>query len=338
MSQPSYALQVLMLPVSIINQVISFHETEPDFVLSLYKAFLYLDDGWYKTRILEHLVNIAWADIKLEIDIDDFSLTDREVMYVYDVLFGDIDTMLYGNEQDDCEFGLKQIKHKLHIDNEFLDCINLIGTLNVKQCFEIDMSGFIGGLSHKYLRLLEEAIISKSENLLKCIKYNFYDEWMCLYLFIQQTHRVYKNPSFEATDEQLFQLISDANMSIICLVLRAAISGERQQTVWNNHSANNVSNPNLEMVKKIVPAIIPYAHRLFEVCYNLDMDADAEDIEYVTPFEYWKHFENESIDYRDSSSSNSIYMERDEAIGQYLKAARPMTWNPDLQQMAMLSA
>ena len=328
MSQPSYALQVLMLPVSIINQVISFHETEPDFALSLYKAFLYLDDSWYKTRILEHLANLAYAAIQPVIDINRFNLTDREVMYMYDVLFGNIDTLLYGDEFE--------IEHMRHIDSEFYDCTNIIGDLNQKQYFDINIAGFINNTNHTYVRLLEEAIISKSENLLKCIKAHFYDEWMCLYLFLKQTHQVYKNPLYEATDEQLFQLISDANMTIITLVLRSAISGERREIIWNNNNGDNVATPNLEMVKQIVPAIIPYGHRLFAVCYNLDIDADQEDIEYLTPFEYCKYRENESIDYRDNRSiCSNIYTERDEAIGQYLKEARPMTWNPDLQQMAM---
>ena len=330
--QASYALQFLMLPVSIINQVVSFHETDPNFVLSLYKAFLWLEDSWYKTRILEHLANIAYAAIQPIIDIRSFKLIDREVMYMYDVLFGNIETLLYGDEFE--------MEHMRHIDNEFIDCTSLIGDLNHKQYFDVNIAGFINNTNHTYVRLLEEAIISKSENLLKCIKSHFYDEWMCLYLFLKQTHRVYKNPLYEATDEQLFQLISDANITIITLVLRSAISGERPEIIWNNNRIDNVATPNLQMVKKIVPAIIPYGHQLFAI-YKPDIartdELDPDDFIYVSPFDYWRKFDTEVFDFR-GNGGNSIYTERDEAIGQYLKEARPMTWNPDLQQMTMLSA
>jgi hypothetical protein len=325
--QASYALQFLMLPVSIINQVVSFHETDPNFVLSLYKAFLWLEDSWYKTRILEHLANIAYAAIQPIIDIRSFKLIDREVMYMYDVLFGNIETLLYGDEFE--------MEHMRHIDNEFVDCTRLIGDLNQKQYFDVNIAGFINNTNHTYVRLLEEAIISKSENLLKCIKAHFYDEWMCLYLFLKQTHQVYKNPLYEATDEELFQLISDANMTIITLVLRSAISGERREIIWNNYNGDNVVDPNLQMVKKIVPAIIPYGHQLFAVykpsAASTD-EVDPDDFVYLSPFEYWRKFDNKVIDFR---GGGAIYTERDEAIGKYLRAARPMTWNPDLQQMTM---
>ena len=323
--------QFITLPVGIINQVISFHETNPDFVLSLYKAFLWLEEGWYKTRILEHLANIAYAAIQPVMDIIRFNLSDREVMYLYDVLFGNLDTLLYGDEFE--------IEHMRHIDSEFRECTRLIGDLNQKQYFDINIAGFINNTNHAYVRLLEEAIISKSENLLKCIKAHFYDEWMCLYLFLKQTHQVYKNPLYEATDEQLFQLISDANMTIITLVLRSAISGERREIIWNNYNGDNVVDPNLQMVKKIVPAIIPYGHQLFAVykpsAASTD-EVDPDDFIYLSPFDYWRKFDNKVIDFRGSGKGgNSIYTERDEAIGKYLRAARPMTWNPDLQQMAM---
>ncbi len=90
-----------LLHYHLMDYIISFREKDPNFILNLYKAFLHEADDplcVYKARILNLLSRIAYATLSTTttFQLTEFSLSEREIMYIYDVKFGDEKILLTG--------------------------------------------------------------------------------------------------------------------------------------------------------------------------------------------------------------------------------------------------
>jgi hypothetical protein len=156
---------------------------------------------------------------------------------------------------------------------------------------------------YRYIRLLEEALRMKSAPLLAYIKdFLGISPNMLLYIYIKHNHPLYAPKWFSlADDDMLLKLCYEGD--VLPAVLDLAIGFKRIQDVYSNTSLDNVVQPNLAAVKKIVPGFVD----------PLDLFETDNETGMVMPYDAW----NSDANVKEHLIVN---LAGSKAIGEYLLA------------------
>ena len=189
---------LMYLPIGVVQDIIHFHTGDPELMVNMYNAFTHAVDDtefmhFYKAKVQTFLANLAYRDLVLLPQSKYFDpLTDGEIIRVYDAV--------YNAAAFQCND---------HTLNEFLDCTELVE--DSADGLPID----VNSINIRYLprvQLLESALLNKNTALLECIKYNFYQYWMALYLHFKHNHEEYRSAEASASlvkNEGLLELLSE---------------------------------------------------------------------------------------------------------------------------------
>ncbi len=308
------------LPAHIIKYIVNFRKEDTEYVLNVFKAFTFgieNDDEPtrdYKEYVQRHIANIAFELVDACYGLHEeteFGLSATELMCVYEFMFSDhytqisegLNNYLCGRKEETVE--------------EFLDCINLLEMTRL-----VDDEEIIYGMQNfnvqqiKYMRLLEMALITKSEDLLKFVRKYTYSPIMAFYIYLKHNHMLYRNnaPSL-AADDWLIGLLLEENCrdEFLCLALRGIFSHQ----CWSINDENNVVYSNLEVVKKIVPEYIKPTDYIPASLNPIDPDGDYP-IHTVTPLEHWENYNNTMILDYVGYEKREIVLLKDELIRDYL--------------------
>ena len=301
-----------LLHYHLMDYIISFREKDPNFILNLYKAFLHAADDplcVYKARILNLLSRIAYATLSntTTFQLSEFSLTEREIMYIYDVKFGDEKILLTGAGTSTAGTSTAgtststagKMTISAETDKEFDD----IKALMNEHLYSRDYNPAFQYVKRykpttllKHIRLLEAALFSQSEELIRFILANCYEWQMAMYIYVKYNNPKYKNRHFAigGDDMRLLELLLDVEPQfkdhINSLVLRMAIGGIHRRKVYIQDWQENIVLPNLHIVKALVPHYIsPLDAVLCFTVYYGSWDREDEDFR-VTPLEYWRKY------------------------------------------------
>ena len=307
-----------LLHYHLMDYIISFREKDPNFILNLYKAFLHQADDplcVYKARILNLLSRIAYATLSntTTFQLSEFSLSEREIMYIYDVKFGDEKILLTGAGTSGAgtsgagTSGAGKMTISVETDKEFDD----IKALMNEHLYSRDYNPAFQYVKRynpttllKHIRLLEAALFCQSEELIRCILANCYEWQMAMYIYIKYNNPKYKNRHFVVGDDmpqfysRLLELLLDVEPQfkdhINSLVLRMAIGGIHRRKVYiQDHKdwQENIVLPNLQIVKALVPHYIsPLDAVLCFTVYYGSWDREDDDFR-VTPLYYWRSYD-----------------------------------------------
>jgi len=254
--------------------------TNADIILNVYQAFECFagteeeDALWdYKKNIQRFIANYLFGEVMEQLQAMRYNMlfkdiititedfqpltwydsTDREVMYFYDILFCNPETLLHGRdyavlqqtitaELFDCNYYLNRLRN---------DYENTTVHIPLISRFEIPM-----------VRFLEEALYNKSASTISCIiQSGMYNKHMPLYLYLKHNHKVWGaiNPQRSLVDNDMLfdMLLNVADEDTKSLLLEIAIGGLFVKNTSEVYLLNNVVHPNLALVKKIVPNHLP---------------------------------------------------------------------------------
>jgi hypothetical protein len=211
--------EFIALPASIVQYIVGFLNSPcydvhnpRDVILNCYKAFeCYKAEGegegegegededplWdYKKTVQSYLATLVYEEVMVAVTVTTwkvpttivrYALTDREVMYLYDVLFCNSNVIIYGNEK------MKKTAYELNVEedirNEFDECSDYTWFLRDQEGpFTLPLV-----IHHlPVIRLLEEALYTESSELLNCIRKStlngLYEPVMLIYIYINHTH------------------------------------------------------------------------------------------------------------------------------------------------------
>jgi hypothetical protein len=318
----------ILLPPSVIGYIASFIRTnfESELLLNMYKAFESIHgEGYedplvdYKAEIQSYIVDLAVDGVFLDERKIAYTLSNREIMYVFDCYYCDPGVIMYGEETYEAigDILIADTQHKRMIDNEFMDCSEYTESLALPYMgIQFGLSDDLNIKMYKYIRLLEEALRLKSRDLVSYMK-----EWlvlspdMLMYIYIKHNNPVYAPTWYSlATDDMLLGLLKDAG--VLPAVLGLAISGKSNPYISDYH---NTVNANLAVVKKIVPR---YIGALDEVVPYKDYLEGGNDAEFMSPLRYWRTmFTTELEDTTTEEAERYVILVGTEEFGVYLEAA-----------------
>jgi hypothetical protein len=292
----------LFLPFRVVGYIASFIKAKSDYnlLLNMYKAFESIHgDGYedrflyYKREIQSRIAMLAMDDvIRNRKHINTHTLTDREIMYIFDCYYCDPAVIMYGEETyeyiDENTYIVNTTQMQ-HIDNEFIDCSDFTDTL------ALPYLGIQFGLSdpsnihmYKKIRLLEEAFRLNSTNLLTYIKDNiFLSPDMPLYIYMKHNHQIYAPNWYSLADNDLLLELC-REFDILPIVLAMAIGGRHRQCLFSEDHLKYVVQPNLSVVKKIVPQYINASSKVVEYEDYYDDNAFVRSGDVLTPYMYWQ--------------------------------------------------
>ena len=328
-----------------------------DIILNVYKAFECFDGMeeidalWnYKKNIQHFIANYLFGEVMNQLRVigsdlwlskglwadSDFELvwynsTDREVMYFYDVLFGNPEFIL--NSDNDH-------RPPLHITAELFDCNYYLTRLQFERNREQHINEPLITIQDiPVIRLLEEALYNKSADTIIClIKSGLYNKHMPLYIYLKHNHKVWgaDNRRSLADSEMLFDMMLNANVandSAKSLLLEIAIGGLLIKHTNVEYLFCNVVNPNLALVKKMVPAHFPRDKELMCLLGELNnsrsifaMKHNEFEIELYatnrTPLQFWEQYRCLQIFAPLFANGKYEVFEnpRNEEIGKYLRS------------------
>ena len=308
------------LPAHIIKYIVSFRKEDPEYVLNVYKAFTFgieNDDKTtreYREYVQRHIASIAYELVDTCYDLSeemDFVLSPHELMCVYEFMCSDhftqisegLNNYLCGRKEETVE--------------EFLDCATLLEMTRLTDDEEI-----VYGMPNfniqqiKYMRLLEMALITKSEDLMSFVRKHIYSPIMAFYLYLKHNHKLYRDntPSL-AADNWLISLLLEENCKNEFLYI--AISGLFSNICWSINGENNVVYPNLEVVKKIVPEFIKPTDFIPASLNPIDPYGYFP-LTTITPLERWEYYNNIMVVDRVGYEKRTIVLPKDDLIRDYL--------------------
>lgn len=343
-------MQFVALPGSIITYIVDILNNPPpairtqsimgrpfylkyDIILNVYKAFecfVYEDALWdYKKNIQHCIANYVFGEVleqlqtsqypKPETPLSWYNPTDREIMYVYDVLWCNPHALLHGEHY---------VTNMQEIQRELFDCNYYIDSLLPKCEFYK-----FGDHDIPAIRMLEEAMYNNSSEFINCLmESGLCNTRMYFYIYFKHNHkmRVNMHRSLANSDMLCKLLLESCSYSDKNLLLQIAIGG---LLIKNSHSIdlfNNVIEPNLAMVKKMVPE---YFKKNEEIpCFLgelsgkkiLALRPNEFDMALIptfrTPFAFWKDYCNRQV-YKPSFLSYHFIQNfaiKNEEIGAYL--------------------
>jgi hypothetical protein len=312
------------LPIGVLQYIIQFHAGHPELVVNMYKAFAPATDDtevmhFYKTKAQTYLNDLAYGTLVLLPQSNYFdALTDGEIIRVYDAIFNS-ETLQY----DD------------HTLNEFMDCTGLIADLDSYLPFG---SNHINLRALPRIQLLEAALLTKSQALLDCVKFNFYESWMALYIYFKHNHQVYGASAALTNDTGLLDLLFEfSRAETLTTLLGCGVLGWYSNNYVLRHNTNNVVNPNLALTKRVLATnpdihmhgLSPYEYWLYEtpdtrreISHILTTQAVAVkqdfNLQGLSPYEYWtKSTTDHSM--VDKDDKNLVYLKTAATIGDYLR-------------------
>jgi hypothetical protein len=290
----------IMLPPSVICYIASFIRTnfESDLLLNMYKAFESINGKGYEDPLVDYKTDVQCRIAYLAVDgviIDDitYSLTDREIMYVFDCFYCDPSVIMYGEEtyEDIGDICIVNTNQRRKIDNEFLDCSEYTESLALPYMgIQFGLSDELNIKMYKYIRLLEEALRLKSQALIAYMKDKLViSPDMLMYVYIKHNHQLYAPDWFSlAADDKLLALLKDAG--VLPAVLGLAIGGKCHPFIHSEAGLANAIQYNLEVVKKIVPHYISESSEVipYEEYYNTAA-VFARGVSLISAFWYWEN-------------------------------------------------
>jgi hypothetical protein len=272
----------MFLPAHLVGYIASFCKATYDIsiLLNIYKAFESFEcEGdedplfGYKDLIQHYIAALAIPDVYGENE-NDRSLTKREIMYVYDVAYCVTEDIIYGLEPKN--------SHRKWIDDEQADCVRFahyfgVGGLRFGICTGIDT------MIYKHTRLLEEALRTNSQGLLTYMRN---EDWiypaMLAYIYCKHNNARYAPAEDYLSNNPLWlDLLKEHGM--LNMILGLAIGGIREHTVYSMPALHNIVQPNLAMVKQIVPA---YIQASAPVAYLYPYSTHPHGA--VNNYEYWQ--------------------------------------------------
>ena len=287
----------LFLPPRLIGYIGSFMKAQnnSDMLLNLYKAFAILDGPtdplkYYKEEVLCYIAGPAMDGIYGKNDYGKYTLNHEEIMYIFDAFYGNSDALIYGDAyrllENPGTLQLMEIvdeKKCQFIDDEFKHCSAITDNLGVSM--HLGLSDDLDAMTYKFILLLEEALRTKSRDMLAYIKKIIgITADMLMYLYVKHTHQLYAPRTFcLATDDTLLELCWEAG--ILPQILQLAIGGKRHGVVYSEAGLSNIIQTNLAVVKKIVPAYIGFTEMM--PYWNADGIYGNADIDMITPYSYW---------------------------------------------------
>jgi len=301
-AEPSVAVQGingLFLPAHLVGYIGSFIKTNFDsnLLLNLYKAFesiTYDGDedplGYYKADVQAQIAALAVDGVIFDERDVECELTQREIMYVFDCYYCDPSVIMYGEEtyEDLGDICIVNTDHMRHIDYEFLDCSEFTENLALPYMgIQFGLSDELNIKMYKYIRLLEEALRLKSTGLIAYMKDKLViTPDMLLYIYIKHNHEIYAPDWYSlAADDMLLSLCKE--VGVLPAVLGMAISGNRCHCVYSEAALKNVVEPNLAVVKKIVPNYISASSQVLTYDEFWDDDERRHFVTMTAPYYYW---------------------------------------------------
>ena len=270
--------------------------------LNLYKAFesiacksIACDEDplrYYKAEVQSQLAALAVESVILEEDYS-YGLSPRDIMYIFDCFYCDSQVIMYGEETYENlgdDLSIVDTTHMQHIDNEFLDCSEFTETLALTHLgMQPGLADEINIKLYKYLRLVEEALRLKRTGLIaytKVMMTPFLFADILLYIYIKHNHTLYAPKWYSlAEDDCLLALLNEAG--VLPAVLGMAISGKRNYYVFSEAALKNVVEPNLAVVKKIVPHYISADSKVIPYDDFWDEDERRHFVTMTAPYYYW---------------------------------------------------
>lgn len=312
------------LPGYLIKYIVSFRKDYGEYVLNVFKAFMFgIENDDEETRDYKENVRLYIADIAYEL-LDrwyslsketEFILSTNEIMCVYEVLTCQENNPFIYNADFKSDSLNNYLCGRKECREEYLDCIYLLEDTRLIYDEEIT-KGMPTLREIKYIRLLEMALITKSEDLLKFVRKEMYSPILAFYIYLKHNHKIYRNnPVSLACDDWLINLLMEENcrQEFLCLAISGIFSG---LCFWSA-GEHNVVYPNLEIVKKIVPEYIkPSEHIPASLCVT-DPDEDYP-LPTVTPLERWEKYNNIMTIYKKGFESRKVVLPKDETIRDYL--------------------
>lgn len=318
----------LFLPPHLIGYIGSFIKTNFDssLLLNLYKAFESITDedplGYYKADVQSYISDLVVDGVIFE--ERDNTLTQREIVYIFDCYYCDPAVIMYGEESYESvgNILLMNTATMRHIDNEFLDCSQFTERLALPYMgIQFGLNDELNIKMYKYIRLLEEALRTKSAGLIAYMKERIViTPDMLLYIYIKHNHQVYAPDWFSlAADDMLLSLCKE--FGVLPAVLGMAISGQRCHYVGSEAALQNVVRYNLEVVQKIVPQYISADSVVVPIEEYYDIgDHPQHFVELLTPYKYWQTtYKDEISVYTMGEETKTIEVVGSDEIGAYLK-------------------
>ncbi len=310
-----------LLPAYIIKYIVSFKKEDTEYVLNIFKAFTFgieNDDEPtrdYKEYVQRHIATIAFELVDACYGLTEeteFSLSANELMCIYEFMCSDHYTQMSEEGLNNYLCGRRE-----ETVEEFLDCISILESTRLIEDEEI-----ISGMTNfnirqiKYIRLLEMALITKSEDLMRFVRKHTYSPILAFYIYLRHNHKLYcDNTDSLASDDWLIGLLLEENCRAEFLYL--AISGAFFHQCWRSRSENNVVYPNLEVVKKIVPEYIKPTDFIPASLNPINPDGDHL-LRIVTPIEHWENYNNIMTMNKLGYKERKIVLPKDELIRDYL--------------------
>lgn len=343
---PTPTPPILITP-SIIKYILTFlsekyYPDEANIILSVFKAFNSFpkfdaedtEDPLreYKLRVQQYIACLVWSEVYVQLPEkpEKYSLTDFEVMYLYETFYGDLQTIQYGDRE---KMDISVImRHEQHVDMEFMDITILMEDSIPDPRFYLDDEGLLNIKYLRFIRLVEQALLDKSEHLLDCIltteMFESHLSMSLMYIYLKHNHAVYA-PKYNslASDETLIALLLK-NEVTRPIIARVAISGLHQLFEVKSATAAhplsfNIVLPNLAVVKQIIPTHIAPSEL---IPYWTDEPNDADDYAGyfsvpLLPIELWKQYNNIQTVHIPSLKTPDIVraLEKNQDIGEYLQ-------------------
>ena len=310
--------------------------TNADIIINVYKAFecfvgMEAEDAlWdYKKNIQHFIADYIYPRVMQHLnEVPAHTVwhnsTDREVMYFYDVLFGNPQFVI-----NNTMFPLR-----LDIAAELFECHYYLSRL---QHEDNNHNSFVTIQDIPVIRLLEEALYNKSTDCINCLMQSgLYNKYMPLYIYLKHSHNVWgKNERRSLADsDMLFELLlKGADMESKSLLLEIAIGGLMIKHTTVENLLRNVVNPNLALVKKMVPDSFPREKEMISLLGDvistngsiLNMRTNEFSLNryaaYRTPYAIWTEYLNRQFfAHCLAKGSYEVFtIPRNAAIGEYLR-------------------
>jgi hypothetical protein len=275
-----------------------YSDIHTNLLLNLYKAFESIGPEAdhlreYQAEVQSHLAALVVNLVILEKCDYAYGLTQREIMYVFDCYYCDPAVIMYGEETYEAigaDMHIVNTERMQHIDNEFMDCSEFTEMLAVPYMgIHFGLADDLNIKMYKYIRLLEEILRTKSTGLFAYMRAKIViSPDMLLYIYIKHNHQRYAPKWYSlASDYFLIALLNEAG--VLPVVLGMAISGKREHYAGTEAALQNIVEPNLAVVKQIVPIYInPASAVLPSQVYYDDYPGDPGFVDMLTPYMYWE--------------------------------------------------
>jgi hypothetical protein len=306
------------LHFSILNKLLEFVEDQPNALLRLYYdcAELSHTDELYKDaqEIILHLLINQILDIRVfertEICYHNIALlSQKEVALLYHTFVirctEHVFTLTEKEEQLSIYTHLMWNKYYTHLMWNTNDIDNHV----------CDEDGYIKKEEMNIIQLLEYSLENGHNDLIRFLQQEAFlvSEFNLLYIYLKRNHHKneLKYNDKERAQLELLELINYEGLTAFVKLIKYAIAGVRQEFTDEKADFENYVNPNLEMVKLLLPTY-----------WGLNSQFDYESADGLirgNALEYWHEKQNYTFTWYDGKEIQFPY-EKNEYIRDYLES------------------